>query len=118
MGITEVADDEQVDLKSDAVRNRLDDLEDNGCVHKKRLGHPERGNLAWYLAENERDQPVSSVTMDLYGISSEFIQSGVLLGLGYAVATAGFANIGLGGISKFALFATERRITDTRSLLN
>ncbi|WP_410766418.1 hypothetical protein [Haloferax sp. DFSO60] len=60
VGTTEVSDDERIDLKEDAVRNRLENLEDEGRIHQKRIGHPERGNLAWYLAEDERKRPVSA----------------------------------------------------------
>ena len=150
VGTTEVSDTDQIDLKEDAVRNRLAALEDDGRVHKKRLGHPERGNLAWYLAEDERERPVSpdnywlaracqegqaisknvfrvgavfalagiisvmlAITTDLYGVGSEFLQAELLLSVGYALAAAGFANIGLGGLSKFALFTTEKRVINS-----
>jgi len=49
----------------------------------------------------------------LYGVASEFLQAELLLSVGYAFAAAGFANIGLGGLSKFALFTTEKRIINS-----
>lgn len=147
VGTTEVSESEPVDLKEDAVRNRLENLEDDGRVHKKRLGHPERGNLAWYLADEERDRPVSpdnywlaracqegqdissnvlrvgvviglagvvsvmlAITSNLYGVGTGMVRADILLTVGYALAGAGFANIGLGGLSKFALLTTEKRI--------
>lgn len=59
VGTTEVSDDQRVGIGEDAVRNRLTKLENANRVHSKRVGHPERGNLAWYLAEGERQRPVN-----------------------------------------------------------
>jgi hypothetical protein len=152
VGTTEVSESEPVDLKEDAVRNRLENLEDDGRVHKKRVGHPERGNLAWYLAEEERERPVSpnnywlaracqegqhissnvfrigavialagivsvmlAITTNLFAIGSGIVRSEILLTFGYALVGGGFANIALGGLSKFALLTTEKRIINKGS---
>lgn len=59
VGTTEVSDEPTVDLKEDAVRKRLETLEEKGRICQKRIGHPEYGNLAWYLDEDERHRPVN-----------------------------------------------------------
>jgi len=90
VGTTEVSDDERIGLKEGAVRNRLDGLEEDGRVHKKRLGHPERGNLAWYLADEERERPVSA---ERYWVARACEEgraiSGNVLRIGGIVALAG-----------------------------
>jgi DNA-binding Lrp family transcriptional regulator len=90
VGTTEVSDDERIDLKEGAVRNRLEDLEEDGRVHQKRIGHPERGNLAWYLADDERERPVSADRYWLARVCEEGRAiSGNLLRIGGVVALAG-----------------------------
>jgi len=94
VGTTEVSDDERVEIKEDAVRNRLDDLEDEGRIHKKRLGHPERGNLAWYLADEERERPVSAERYWLARVCEEGRAiSGNVLRIGGLVALAGMMTV-------------------------
>jgi hypothetical protein len=94
VGTTEVSDDERIGLKEGAVRNRLDDLEDEDRVHKKRLGHPERGNLAWYLADEERERPVSAERYWLARVCEEGRAiSGNILRIGGVVALAGMMTL-------------------------
>jgi hypothetical protein len=59
VGTTEVMNDEDVDLKYDAVKNRLEDLEESGRVRSKMVGDANNGTLAWYLDEQERERPVN-----------------------------------------------------------
>ncbi|QIO25552.1 hypothetical protein [Haloarcula sp. JP-L23] len=94
VGTTEVSDDERLEIQEGAVRNRLDDLEDDGRVHKKRLGHPERGNLAWYLADDERERPVSADRYWLARLCEEGREiSGNVLRIGAVVALAGMMTV-------------------------
>lgn len=94
VGTTEVSDDERIELKEDAVRNRLEDLEDEGRVHQKRIGHPERGNLAWYLVEDERERPVSAERYWFARACEEARAiSGNVLRIGGVVALAGMMTI-------------------------
>lgn len=59
VGTTEVVNNEDIGLKYDAVKRRLDKLESAGRVHSKVVGDPDNGTLAWYLDESERDRPVN-----------------------------------------------------------
>jgi hypothetical protein len=94
VGTTEVSDDDRIDLKEDAVRNRLDDLRNKDRVRQKRIGHPERGNLAWYLAENERKRPVSAERYWLARACEEGQAiSGTVLRIGGVVALAGMVTL-------------------------
>jgi len=63
VGTTEISESERVERETDTVRERLKELEEDGRVNKKRIGHPERGNLAWYLPEDSRQEPVNT---DIY----------------------------------------------------
>jgi len=94
VGTTEVSNDDRIDLKEGAVRNRLEDLEDDGRIHQKRIGHPERGNLAWYLAEGERERPVSAERYWLARVCEEGRAiSGNVLRIGGVVAVAGMMTL-------------------------
>ncbi|WP_323674760.1 hypothetical protein [Halorubellus sp. PRR65] len=94
VGTTEVSNDERVDLKEDAVRNRLEDLEEEGRIHQKRIGHPERGNLAWYLADDERERPVSAERYWFARVCEEGrVISGNVLRIGGVAALAGMMMI-------------------------
>ncbi|MCF2165369.1 hypothetical protein KVP04_00505 [Halobacterium salinarum] len=86
VGTTEVSDSPGVDREEDTVRNRLWGLEEEGRVHVKRIGND--GNLAWYLSEDERQDPVNP---DIYwaariceegrGVGTVVLRIGVLCAL-------------------------------------
>lgn len=94
VGTTEVSDDDRIGIKEGAVRKRLATLEEEGRVHRKRLGHPERGNLAWYLADDERDRPVSAERYWVARVCEEGRAiSGNVLRIGGIVALAGMMTL-------------------------
>jgi hypothetical protein len=90
VGTTEVSDDPRIEIGEDAVRNRLTKLEEVERAHSKRVGHPERGNLAWYLAESERQRPVNPDRYWLARVCEEGRGiGGNILRIGGVVALAG-----------------------------
>jgi len=66
VGTTEISDSDTVPRSEDTVRERLRTLEEDEKVASKKIGHPERGNLAWYIPEGQRQRPVNP---DIYWVA-------------------------------------------------